>query len=357
MRREVNTTLIGAFVAGAIGLVVVGIFALGEGNLFRKSDQYVLYFTGSVKGLSVGAPVQLKGIRIGEVVDINPIYDASDSTFINQVIFEVPETIVQITGSPPGSGPGKKLLTTDTTIDYMIDLGLRARLQLQSVLTGQLLVAFDFYPESPIRMMRFDDGLREYPTLPSEMEALAKTLDRIDLQVVAESIISAAKGIEALVNSPELHRAIAAVNDTVKQYGQLASHLDAHLSALTTEVETTLAAARRLMTTAEGQVVPMAEGVSETADAVKGAVVQLDERLEPLLGEAMRSVAAAQAAFGEAQDLLANLAQLTDGDAALIRRIDTTIGEYRKLAAAMATMAEYLSRHPEALLWGKKEVN
>jgi paraquat-inducible protein B len=220
-------------------LAIIVVFALGKGNLFREEDRYVLYFSGSVKGLSVGAPVQLKGITIGQVVDINPIYDASDNSFLNQVIFKVPETIVQITGHPQGGGLGEKLLTTDTTIDYMIDSGLRAKLQLQSVLTGQLLVAFDFYPDTPIRMMRFDDNLREYPTLPSEMEALARTLDKIDLQTIAESINNAAQGIDKLAKSNEDSALLYRLDDTLAQsskaaaaLGLLADYLSRHPEAL-----------------------------------------------------------------------------------------------------------------------------
>jgi paraquat-inducible protein B len=357
MKKDVNTIFIGAFMLGAVVLAIIVIFALGEGNLFRKNDRYVLYFTGSVKGLSVGAPVTLKGITIGQVVDINPIYDASDNSFLNQVIFQVPETIVQIIGQPQEDGLGKKLLTTDTTIDNMIDSGLRAKLQLQSVLTGQLQVAFDFFPDTPIRMMRFDDNLREYPTLPSEMETLAKTLEKIDLQVIAESISSAAQGIDKLANSPDLHETLVSIHTTINRYGQLAANLDNQVSRLATGMKATLADTRQLINSSKAQLTPMATGITDTAVEVGRAVANLNSRLDPLLENMETTTAAARDAFQQAQVMLGNLSHLSDQDSALIYRIDRTMTELGKAASSLSALADYLNRHPEALLRGKNKVD
>jgi paraquat-inducible protein B len=357
MKKDVNTIFLGAFMLGAIILAIIVVFALGKGNLFREEDRYVLYFSGSVKGLSVGAPVQLKGITIGQVVDINPIYDASDNSFLNQVVFKVPETIVQITGHPQGGGLGEKLLTTDTTIDYMIDSGLRAKLQLQSVLTGQLLVAFDFYPDTPIRMMRFDDNLREYPTLPSEMEALARTLDKIDLQTIAESINNAAQGIDKLANSPELHNALVSINATINHYGQLAVNLDNQLLRLSTEMTATLADTRQLINSSNAQLTPMTSGITDAADEVRKTVANLDNRLEPILEDMEATTASARDAFQQAEVMLGNLSHLSDQDSGFVYRLDRTMTELRKTASSLSALADYLNRHPEALLRGKKKVD
>src|SRR6476660_8897315 len=70
MIEKISPTLIGAFVVGAVALLVIGVVAFGSGQLFRKTQQFVLYFDGSVNGLHMGAPVKFKGVEIGSVKDI-----------------------------------------------------------------------------------------------------------------------------------------------------------------------------------------------------------------------------------------------------------------------------------------------
>jgi paraquat-inducible protein B len=62
MGRRANPTLIGAFIIGAVALIVIGLLILGRGHFFSETRTFVLYFEGSVKGLNVGAPVDLQGL-------------------------------------------------------------------------------------------------------------------------------------------------------------------------------------------------------------------------------------------------------------------------------------------------------
>ena len=70
MGRKANPVMIGAFVVGAIALAVVGIVVFGSGRLFADTTPFVMYFSGSVDGLSVGSPVKFKGVEIGGVTSI-----------------------------------------------------------------------------------------------------------------------------------------------------------------------------------------------------------------------------------------------------------------------------------------------
>jgi paraquat-inducible protein B len=74
MGRRSNPTLIGAFIVGAVALIVIGLLVFGRGQLFTEKRTYVLYFDGSVKGLNVGAPVDFQGVKIGSVTDIKVQY-------------------------------------------------------------------------------------------------------------------------------------------------------------------------------------------------------------------------------------------------------------------------------------------
>ena len=67
MDKQMRPALVGAFVVGALALVVTAIILLGSGSLFRTRHLYVLYFKSSVNGLHVGAPVKFRGVEIGSV--------------------------------------------------------------------------------------------------------------------------------------------------------------------------------------------------------------------------------------------------------------------------------------------------
>ncbi len=80
MGKRVNPATVGAFVLGAIGLILVAVVVFGSGHLFRKTHEFVIYFAGDINGLRVGAPVKFKGVEIGMVQriklrleqDVNP---------------------------------------------------------------------------------------------------------------------------------------------------------------------------------------------------------------------------------------------------------------------------------------------
>lgn len=354
MKKEVNKTLLGAFILGAAVLAVIAVFAFGGGSLFRQAGRFVMHFSGSVKGLNIGAPVQLKGVPIGKVIGINLEYSPTEKSFFTQVLIEVPTGSVKIIGEAESSALDSRKLATETSIHNLIEAGLRAKLEAQSFVTGQLLVAFDFYPDTPVSLMGFKDDMQELPTLPSDMEALAKTFDTIDFPAVAESISNAAKGIDELANSPDLHEAVASVNDTLKRYGQLASNLDRHVAQLSTEVAATMVDIRQLVKTADGQITPMATGITDTAADIRKTVANLDDRLQPVMQNIEDTTASARDAFQQAELMLGNLTHLSDEDSALIYRVDETMTQLSKAAAALALLADYLGRHPEALLQGKQ---
>lgn len=354
MSKPVNKTLIGAFILGAVALAVIGIIALGGGSLFRKTGQYVMYFTGSVKGLSVGAPVQLKGVPMGSVTEIHLVFDTHSDSLLTEVLFQVPEGSVKTTGGPGVDGPQKKRLSTETNIEAMIENGLRAKLQLQSFVTGQLLVAFDFYPNSPIVMMGLGGDILELPTLPSDMDALTRTLDSIDVEAIAASVNNVIQGFEALINAPELKDAISTLNLALKDYRRLAVNLNHHIAELSRELTATLADGRHLIQTADNQVTPIATGFTATTDDLRKTIARLDKGLQPVLANAEKTTVAARDAFQQAEIMLANLKHLTDPDSPMLYQLDKTLVESRKAFRTLALLADYLSRHPEALLQGKK---
>ncbi len=355
MSKQVNKTLIGAFILGAVVLAVTAVLVLGSGNLLGRSHRYVMYFTGSVNGLRLGAPVKLKGVTVGTVTAINLVYNYQSGLFLNEVHFDVQEGTVKITGNKNGGGPQEKRLTTDDAIENMINNGLRAKLQIQSFVTGQLVVAFDFYPDTPVVLMNFDSDILELPTLPSDMEALAKTFDSLDFQAIAESITNVISSVEKLAASPELQKTIGTINDTLTVYRQLAVNLDGQVAPLSTELAATLADARQLIQSADGQIAPLATQIGGATADLRQTIAAIDQGLQPVLDNAATTTAAAKAAFEQAETMLTQLTSLSNEDSTLVFELEGTLSEIRKAAGALAVLVDYLGRHPEALLRGRHE--
>src|SRR5215510_12910132 len=89
MGRRANPTLIGAFIIGAVALIIIGILVLGRGQFFSETRTFVLFFDGSIKGLNVGSPVELQGVRIGSVTDIKVRYVSNSGEFHTPVYIQI----------------------------------------------------------------------------------------------------------------------------------------------------------------------------------------------------------------------------------------------------------------------------
>ena len=179
MSKQANKTVIGAFVLGAIALVVAGVLIFGAGRFLKHLNEYVLYFEGSVKGLSVGAPVMFRGVKIGQVTNIALELNVKDLSALVPVMIELdPEKITSVGGdmkaarAKGGQYPFLKSL---------IEKGLKAQLQLQSMVTGQLLVSLELYPDKPIRFAGTEGKHPEIPTIPTDIQAFTKKLEGAEL--------------------------------------------------------------------------------------------------------------------------------------------------------------------------------
>ena len=125
MNKKISPTLMGAFVVGALALLVIAIIALGSARLFRKTYEFVLFFQGSVNGLNVGAPVKYKGVEIGSVTDILLQLEKVEPGRI-PVIIELDAKKLA------GRGFRGSLLVDPDELQRAIDQGLRGQLQMES---------------------------------------------------------------------------------------------------------------------------------------------------------------------------------------------------------------------------------
>lgn len=224
MIRRVNKTIIGAFVIGAVILFIAAITVFGSGNLFRRADKYILFFDGSVKGLSEGAPVIFRGVKIGNVDKINLLYDPNTRNVLIAVMIEI--ELARVKGRPDKLGyPDYKTI---------INNGLRAKLEIQNFITGQLMIAFDFYPEKKARLYGLVKDYPELPTLPISPD-IFEVMDEIPIKEIADDLEQTAAGLNRLVNSEgfsQLDKTLQEVTLAARTLRLFVEYLEQHPEAL-----------------------------------------------------------------------------------------------------------------------------
>ena len=126
MSKPANKTMIGVFVVGAVVLAVIAIVLFGSGRFFKKTDTWLTFFGGSVRGLGVGAPVVFRGVQVGQVTDIIVGFDSAKLEVLIPVLFETDPQRFKDIGSP---------VETEALDMHnaLIDRGLRSQLQMQSL--------------------------------------------------------------------------------------------------------------------------------------------------------------------------------------------------------------------------------
>jgi paraquat-inducible protein B len=235
----------------------------------RSPQTYRLIFKGSVRGLAPGAPVEFRGIPIGEVADIRAQLDLKTLDFSVPVTIRLdPERLgVRVIGTTSGEDLEKM---RRKLIDALVAHGIRAQLQTGNLLTGSVFVALDFFPGASPATVDWSQDPVQLPTIPGQLEVIEtkvtgiiNKLDKVPLQQIGDN----------------LRKAIA-------------------------DLDLTLVSAR-------------------------GTLVR-------------------------AQGTLANTSNLTEPNSAQVQQLGNTLQEVSRAARSLRLLADYLERHPEALLRGKK---
>ncbi|MFN2427075.1 MAG: MlaD family protein [Candidatus Binatia bacterium] len=317
MSKKSNPVTIGAFVVGALALAVVGVMVFGSGRFFRETYKYILYFESDVSGLSEGANVKLKGVKIGSVDKI--LLGVGDMANLSgpREKFYVPVIIALDAGKTSSLGAQTK--PNAATIADLVTKGLRAQLASESFVTGVLYVKLDLFPGT--RGLRLGDAVGapypEIPTLPTQLEeALVKAtrffadLEQIDIKGLVEEFKSAATAARELLTSQGLTGAIDRLDDSMAAF-------DATLNSL-----------------------------RETSDSARAALDPLRKNLEPTLVEL-------RATLTELRATSANAGAVLSPDSPLIVELGKTLQDAADAARRVKDFAAMLERQPDALLRGK----
>lgn len=215
--------------------------------------RHVMFFEDSVRGLSVGAPVEFKGIKVGSVVDVRLEYDDRTSGFRIPVVVELePERIA-------GRGQLMKRSPAEA-FQALVRRGLRARLQTGSLLTGQLYIDLDMQPGAPLRLVRADRPEPELPTVRgagieqavATVTGVVSKIDQIDFVALGAELQGTLKGTNALVNNQALQSSLADLAASLASLRGILKAVDGRAEPITANLEQALSAARGALDKAKG---------------------------------------------------------------------------------------------------------
>jgi len=352
MSKKANKTLIGVFVVTAIVMLTAAVLILGSGKFFKESHEYVAYFDGSVKGLRVGAPVVFRGVRIGEVRDIALHYYQQELAFkIPVIIILYPEKVI---------GMGLELSPQEELNSWkkMLDDGLRATLETQSIVTGQLLVGLDFHKNSPLNLQGLDKlnlgpKVLEIPTIQSGFFFFVKKLEQLPLDKIAADLQSSLRGLKEFVNSPEFGKSLHYFKQTMREARNLIVHVNEKVDPLFARVDQTLLDAQKLLQNVDGQVAPLATSVKGTSDDAGKLLRNVNKRIGPVHADLNKTTAKLRSALTAAESAIGEIDEMVADESDLRYYIDIFLRELSQSARSVRALADYLERNPDALLRGK----
>ncbi|MCK8601417.1 MlaD family protein [Desulfoferrobacter suflitae] len=351
MSKKSNPAAIGAFVIGAVILIVAAIVAFGSGRFFKQTQKYVLFFEGSVNGLAVGAPVAFRGVRIGSVTDIRVLFDGKDLSLKIPVFIEIDPSRIQ----EVNSDDAVKELGTRKLIDILLDHGLKAQLGMQSLVTGQLYVNLDFHPQKPARLVKRVSEYQELPTIPSPIEEISRTIETLPLDDLANKLLSAIEGIEKVVNSPELKTTMKSLEEAIIEAKNALKNIGRQVQPLSMNLEETLGDARKLLQNMNARVNTLMSGIERTVSDTRSTVKNIDKRIDPLVGTIQETFIATRAALKQVNATLEGIEGATGEGSVLHYQVTKTLQELSAAARSVRILTDYLERHPEALLRGKSK--
>ncbi len=330
MKTKISPAVVGLFVLGAFSVGLIALFSFGGVNFFSKPERFIVYFDESIHGLDLGSPVKLRGVRIGRVVDLNVRALAEGRSSVVAVVCELSRNVV-------ADGSGKPVDVSDRKeIERMIHDGLRAQLGVIGLATGLLYVELNFYnvKDYPFRQREgVHSAYVEMPAVPSaisEFQAnlteILKHMKGIDLERLAGKIEGLLDDTRRQVNAADLATLSREWTDTAKSVRTLAESPE--LRQILVNAASASAHLEKVLADLEKSIGPGSEQLNLVLRDAQGA-----------LGEFKETATVFKRFIGSQQGL---------GDDAA-----KALARMGEAAAAVARLADFLERNPNALLSGR----
>jgi phospholipid/cholesterol/gamma-HCH transport system substrate-binding protein len=331
--KKLQPALLGGFVLLSFFLFAVAVIIFGSNKFLTEENTVIAYFDGSLQGLSVGAPVTYRGVTIGQVKAVK-IHIQSDADQQHQIIIPVLISLI----------PGKHIIIDGTQkrqeneasefLEAMCKQGLRAKLKLQSLVTGKLYIDLAIYKDT-IPVYRDQDGTYfEIPTLPSEMHQISRVLETVNFSELYDKAISTFNSLDNL----------AANLDQV-----LASERSQHLLD---EVFTATTSLNSILTKIDTKISPLLQNMDNSFAQINALAIHADQTVSsfgtkmPPLMESMATT------LQQADQLLGQAEKAIQPNSPLYFRLTEAMLQLKETAGAIENLSTFLHQNPEALIYG-----
>ncbi|NOR80028.1 MAG: MCE family protein [Methyloprofundus sp.] len=330
MSKQANPTIIGVFVLGAIIIALLGITVFTSGKWFSKKSEFVVYFNESVNGLSVGALVKMLGVPIGKVTDIQVQIEPETKRILTPVFIEIEhekcKNLLQF----------KEFNSKQTIMEQLVENGLRMQLQYTSIVTGQLYIESLLSPDSPIELTHLNKDFAELPTIASSSQKVQKNISdafreiqNIPFQELFAELLITIKNIKQMTESDDMRQTLHALSASSIELQGILTSFNRHSESIAVNAEKTLKHSNSVMQKLDNATLPLLEDVQQTLANTNMTLKQFE--------------------------LSANsVSEVFKEDAQLQQNLNGTLIELRRSAKSLRSLTDYLERHPEALIHGKK---
>ncbi len=264
--------------------------------VYTRTERFLLYFDDSVRGLNIGSPVEFRGIKIGQVLDLKLEGTTQEMKFRIPVLVEIEPDRIHFTGPRLDSQQERA-----RALAILVENGFRAQLKTGNLLTGQLYVDFEFFPDAAPATLEEQDGYWVVPTAPTSLTSLLSNavqlldkLQKLPIEEIGVNLNEAIGGASRLTNSPQLRESILALDRTLEALERFATKLDNQL----------------------------APALQATLDEARTGIREFNKNI-------------------------------IQEEAPVYQELTRALQEMAHAARSIRLMADYLERHPEALLKGK----
>ena len=321
MNKRGNLAAVGLFVFIIVAMTITMVLYIGDRTFSGKEQQrFELLFDTSVKGLNIGAPVTLRGVKIGEVTSIRTKLYGEQQQLLNSVVIAIYLDSIVYEGYDKKQG---KL------VDVLLDNGLAARLGLQSVLTGLLYVEVDMFgpPATPVHLI---SDYPQIPTVPSNLEAIIQEFESVNFSELAENLSQTMHNLATFTSSEELLNLVRVASTAFERMDYMAGSTSESMAGIRVEFE-------------------------EIASTMQAMKQLLENQLPPTTKQLNKTMAEMQQSMERLQETLTVVEDTMASDSPILFQLEQSTRDFSRASRAIEELSEMLEQQPSSIFFGRKE--